>query len=138
MKDVNTPLRKAYHTALTLTGVKDYYMQAPDGLKGSYIVFSSLSGSPVKTNSGSTVTVNIQVTIFTEGTQYNSGDDADTIAGKVYERVFPTPTHKLTLATGFQMVSTELVNDNTNTWRLKNQVVAIDRTITFQHKIFIQ
>lgn len=137
MKDVNKPLREAIFPALQATGVKPYYMQAPDGLEVDYIVFNSLSGSPVNLFSGSSVTVNVSITIFTKVKQYNSGDSADIIAGKIYEHLYPIPSFKLSMPSGFDMISTVLVSDNTNNWTLKNQVVEIDRTIVLQYKIFI-
>lgn len=138
MKDVNKPLRETIFPALQATGVSPYYMQAPDGLEENYIVFSSLSSSPIAMKSGSTVTVNTQITIFTKVKQYNSGDEVDIIAGKIYLHIYPHSTFVLDMPTGFQMVSTDFVSDTVNNWTIKNQLVEIDRTIVFQHKIYIQ
>jgi hypothetical protein len=138
MKDVNKPLREALFPALQATGEHVYYLQAPDEVTGNYIVFNSLSGSPVQQKTGSAVTVNVQITIFSEGGKYNSGEAVDTIAAKIYENVYPDPSFKLPMQTGFTMTSIDLVSDNVNSWRLKHQLVAIDRTITFQFRISIQ
>jgi hypothetical protein len=137
MKDANYPLRVALTAALRQTGVPVFYMQAPDAQRGSYIVFSAINGSPTEMKTGSTVNLTTQITIYTEGVEYNDGDNADTIAGKIYEHLYPDPHFVLNLGETCKNNATYLQSDSTSSFTLKNQLVAIDRTITLRHTIFI-
>jgi hypothetical protein len=138
MKDVNKPLREAYFTALQKTGYKAFYMQAPNNLTGNYIIFNSLNSSEVAQKSNSSVNVSVAITLYTETLQYNSGEAIDEMADKIYKYFYPHPAFTLPLSAGFHMVGTDLVSDNTNPWRLKQQLITIDRVIIFRHNIFIQ
>lgn len=139
MKDVNKALRTAYYNVLLNTNEAVYSNQAPDDAPANYIVFSTISGAPVPTLNGTSLEVTIQVRICTEAEVTNDGDMADDIAHKVYQQILPDPTRVLSLSGSLQMVSTSLVNDTgSEPFTLKNQVIAIDRTITFRHLIYIR
>lgn len=138
MKDIVSPLRKALLPALEATGESVYYQQADNDQTGSYIVFKVGTVTETNTLNGTLCDVPVDVTIYTEGQQYNSGDAADIIAAKVYLQLYPTKTHVLSMQTGFKMNATYLVNDVVNPWRVKNQVVAVDRVITFRYSISVQ
>lgn len=138
MKDINIPLREAYFQFLSLTEEAVYYMQAPDSTPENprplnYIVYGGISTTPVAIKSGETVTTSITINIYTENVQYNDGNAVDIITMKVKEKIELIDIDPLC-----QIVETTLQSDNTDSFVLKNQIIAIDRRLVFQHKIYIR
>lgn len=140
MKDVNYPLRKAYYAALsTITynssPVPVYYQYLPDDITPDvYILFGGVSNNDSSTSNSFDTSTLMQVTVGTYKEKYNDGKAADEVGGKVLEKIYTKPSSLV--ATGLQIVSTELQSDFIQDWSLQNQRVYIDRLITFKHNIF--
>ena len=142
MRDINYSLRKAYFTVLTgitydASAVPAFYLQTPDGITASnYIVFGGVTNNDLSTKSSADTGTLMRVTIHTFKEKYNDGKAADFIAGQIYQRIYPTPQFNLTLEDNLQMVSTELVNDLTQDYGIRNSTAYIDRILIFRHKIY--
>ena len=142
MRDVNYPLRKAYYSALTgITydgnTVPVYYLQAPDDIPASnYIVFGGVTNNDLSTKNSADTGSLMRVTIHTFKEKYNDGKAADFIAGEVLQRIYPNSQAALVLEDDLQMFSTELVNDLTQDYGVRNSTVYIDRILIFRHKIY--
>ena len=142
MRDINYSLRKAYFTVLTGityegSATPVYYLQAPNSITASnYILYSGVANNDLSTKNSSDTGTLMRVTIHTFKEKYNDGKAADFIAGQIYQRIYPNPQFNLILEDNLQMVSTELVNDLTQDYGIRNSVVYIDRILIFRHKIF--
>ena len=135
MTDINKPLRIIYNTLLSTIGVDVFSNMAPDGQVGSYIIYRPVSGSMIPDFNKQTVRSQFEIKIYTEGEKYNSGDSLDNIAANVYTNIYPK--WKVTLLGGHLVIDTELVSDNTDNWTTKDVSVCMDRTIVFEHIIYL-
>jgi hypothetical protein len=135
MKSPNYALRKAYYAVLQSIA-NTYYQYAPESETGDrYIIFQQVSNTDASTfNSADTFTT-MQVKIYTKDTKGNAGSVADSIADSVLQAIYPSKVSPLTL-TGFQISSTSLVNDNTETYDVQGTQYFVNRIITFRHQIF--
>ena len=137
MRDVNLPIRKAYIAALAAIGCPVYYQVVPDSvLIDVYAVIERISNNDASTMNSSDVTATVQLTVFTHSASYNTGVVCDTKAGLIMTALKPTPQYQIT-ADGVQVVSTKLQSDNTNNYTINNTRNYVDRTLVFQHHIFI-
>lgn len=131
----NKQLRKAYFTALSGIVVNGntipvYSEMAPDSPPDAYIVFASVANVENSLKATPILDSSMSVIIYSNGTKYSNANTVDDIASEVLQRI----TAGL-IVEGACNAITEVVNDNTQNWRSLNQIVAIDRMITFRHKI---
>lgn len=135
-RDHNNALRKAYFAALTgITyggnPIPVYADEAPDEPGSTYITFAPLTNSDDSPKNAVVLDATILVSVYTSAPKYHNATVVDAISDEVLQRI----TAGLTI-NGVQNVFTTMVNDNTERPRILNQLVAIDRLITFRHKIF--
>ena len=136
MTDVNAILKAAYFSTLSTLSYPCYSMMVEDGLTGNYIVYKPTTSNPVAMK-GNSVNVTMQVTLVTESMQYNSGDDVDTMAKDVLNVLLPKVDFKLPIGNNANITFTQLTNDQTNDYSLKDKFILIERVLTFQHTIYI-
>jgi hypothetical protein len=137
MNDINYPLRKAYFAALTATGLPVYYQGLPNNQNPEeYIVFRSINSNEASTKNSADTETQITVEIHTYQEYANQGRLVETIADEIYQYVYAISQFVLPMD-GVQMVSTELVSDQTNNYGYLGNRMYIDRFITFKHNIFI-
>lgn len=135
MKDINNPLIKAYYDAIVPLGYPVYEGEEPDNeLAKIYIVISDVTSSDVSTKSSNDHNATIQVTVNSWEVKYNNVKSMNTVAGLIITAIKPTPKSTLT-ATGINIVTTSLQNDNiTNYGKLAGRVY-ISRNLIFSHLI---
>lgn len=137
MRDVNLPLRKAYIAALAGIGCPVYYQIVPDSVNvDTYVVIERISNNDASTMNSTDVTATVQLTVFTHSSSYNTGVVCATKAGLILTALKPTPQYQIA-ADGVQVVSTKLQSDNENNYTINNTKNYVDRTLVFQHHIFI-
>jgi len=141
MIDVNTPLRKAYKTALTgisynSVAIPVYHSYLPDNLSpDNYIIFGNVVNNNASTLNSQDTSSSMRVTIYTTGNRNNSGDAADYIAGKVLERIYASPAFNIAIDGPFQITGTTLESDTTQDYGLSANKIYIDRILIFKHSI---
>lgn len=135
MKDINNPLIKAYYDAIVPLGYPVYEGEEPDNeLAKIYVVISDVTSSDASTKNGINHNAQIQVTVNSWEIKYNNSKSMNTVAGLILQTVYPSPGTGLT-ATGIEIVTTELQNDNvTNYGKLAGRVY-ISRNLIFSHLI---
>ncbi len=138
MRDINEPIRVAYLAALTqIDGMEVYYQSLPNNLNpDNYLVFRSINSTDTSSKSSSRVDLNITVEIHTKNNIANPGLTADNIADQIFNLVYPDKQTNLTLSRG-QILWTQIANDRTLDYTLRNQSGYIDRFLTFRHGINI-
>ncbi len=140
MRDANEPVRVAYAAALTqIPGMEDYvfYQACPNNITpDNYIVFRSINNNDASTKHSAVVDLNITVEIHTKSNVANRGLTADSIADQIFQLIYPDKQTNLTLSRG-AIIWTNVANDRTQDYTLKNQFGFIDRFITFRHHISI-
>lgn len=142
MLNVNTALETAYFNALSniiYSGnpVPVYKTQLPSTVApGIYIIFRILNDGSDNTKTAFVHDVTVEVSIYTNSMQYNSGDAVNVVAGSVMNAIYPTTRYNLSLSGGFNMTLTQKDSDRLDDYSVMNQVVYIDRRITFRHNIF--
>lgn len=135
MKDINNPLIKAYYDAISPLGYPVYEGEEPDNeLAKIYIVISDVSSSDASTKSSNDHNAQIQVTVNSWEVKYNNVKSMNTVAGLVITAIKPTPQSTL-LATGINIVTTSLQNDNVTNYGKLNGRVYISRNLIFSHLI---
>lgn len=143
MRSVNYALRKRYFSLLNgivynSVPIKAFYQKSPDNLAdANYIVFGGISSSDNSSKYKSDTQTSINVTVHSYKQKFNDGADCDGIANLVLQAIYPNRqvNHDLS-GDSFQVVTTELLNDNTREYSLQNEREFIDRTLTFTHKVF--
>lgn len=134
----NTPLRKAYFE--TLSGivysgatVPVYNEMAPDNTPDLYITFSGITNSDASLKAGVFTDCTVIISVYSRAEKYNSAGAVDIVTNEVLQRI----TGGFTVD-GFDVIYSKITNDNTQNFRILNQLVAIDRLITISHKIYQQ
>jgi hypothetical protein len=134
MKDINNPLIKAYYDAISPL-YPTYEGEEPDNeLAKIYVVISDVSSSDASVKKGIRHQAQIQVTINSWEVKYNNSKSMNTAAGAILQAVYPTPETGLT-ASGIEIITTELQNDNTTTYGKLAGRVYISRNLIFSHLI---
>ena len=137
MIDINWPLRKAYFAALSVTNYPVFYQGLPSNINPEeYIVFRSINSNEASTKNSADTDTTIVVEIHTYQEFANQGRLVETISDLVYQYVYAISQFVLPMD-GVQMVSTELVSDQTNNYGYLGNRMYIDRFITFKHNIFV-
>jgi hypothetical protein len=139
----NIDIRKAYFAALSTIKYNNvlvpvYWGQLPTSIApGIYIVFSQIRNNNASLKSSSITETSVTVSVYTNSLKYNDGLSVESVANEVLNRIYPIPTFNLTLADSFfQILKTTLQSDITNDFSQFNQIVYIDRILTFSHTIF--
>lgn len=135
MKDINNPLIKAYAEIIEPLGYPVFDGEEPgDTLDKLYIVISDVSSSDVSTKSGNDHQAQIQVTVNSWEFKYNNSKAMNQAAGEIIELVKPAPQSSLQ-ATGINIISTTLYNDNVVSYGKLAGRVYISRNLIFSHLI---
>ncbi len=142
MRNVELALRKAYVTAITAadTGAQCYFGEAQrSDDSGKYIIIQNISVGNESTKTTNDVEASVTLVITTSKNSSNSGFDAAEITDKVLEAIQLEPSSNLDLNEfDLQCYHSKLVSQNTKTWTVQNQLVYVDTTLVFRHKIFIK
>lgn len=142
MLSPNESVKKGYYSALsniTYDGqpVKYYYGQLPtDIAPGIYIIASAIRNNDDSNKTSAVTQTSVTVSIYTNHVKYADGIAVDAVANEVLNRIMPTTTYKLPLPNSFfQIITTTLQSDILNDFSQQNQLVYIDRILTFSHTI---
>lgn len=146
MQDINLQLRQSYYSLLQGSIfinniiVPCYYLQAPAGtaatpIPNCYIIFNPITNTGFKDFTRDHTQTNFTVLIVTKYPNNNSGAQADSIAGQIFNIIQPGPGSQVVAITNGQVVSTSLAQDIGfgNLTDGLNKIV--NRAITFTHKI---
>lgn len=142
MLNLNTSIETAYLTALTgITylgnPVPVYKTQLPSTIApGIYIIYRVLNDGSLNNKTAFVHDITVEVSIYTNSMMYNNGDAVNAVAGSVLNAIYPTTRSNLTLTGGFNMTLTQKDGDRLDDFSVLNQVVYIDRRITFRHRVF--
>lgn len=143
MRDVSGPIRKKYFELLNgvllinsnLVPVYDDYI--PNTVATPwYVIIEVTSDVEIPTKTSVISDTSVQLSIFTKDTTANSGRAVDSIAGQVYDIIYPTQNSKISLEPEFQVVFMNRSNDTRLRALQTNNAIFINRFITFSHKIY--
>ena len=142
MRNVELALRKAYVTAITSanTGAQCYFGEAQrNDNTGKYIIIQTISVNDGSTKTSSDVEASVTLVVTTSANNSNGGITGAEIVDKVLEALQLTPRSNLNLSEfDLDCYHSQLVSQNTKSWSVQNQLVYVDTTLVFRHKIFIQ
>lgn len=145
MRDINTPLLKAYYEALagnivmpgSGTVVSVYEGEEPNNLQDkAYIVLGDVLSSDDSTKSSTDTATSIQIGIYTWENTYNTSLTVNDIAGQIFAIIKPSPNAVLTVA-NIQMVKLTLTTDRLERVGTLAGRKYINRILIFQQELFI-
>jgi hypothetical protein len=148
MRSPNWAIRKAYKTLIEANVVATdadgsrplnlFYQTAPEQGFKEYIIMTLPTHNEIGTiGETNNSRINVQLKICTKGKEYNSGKLADEIAGQILELIYPSKVTQIDLsADNFECYGTRLVSDIISNYQKDNNLVYIDRIITFEHIIY--
>lgn len=135
MKDINNTLITAYYNKIQPLGYPVYEGEEPDDeLAKIYIVISDVSSADDSPKTSNIVNATIQVTVNSWEVKYNNSKAMNTVAGLILTAIQPNFTNSLT-ATGINIVTTKLQNDNVTSYGKLAGRVYISRNLIFSHLI---
>lgn len=135
MKDIHTPIRIIFYSAITAKGFACYEAGAiPDNATTPYVVISSITNqeNSNKSDFGNNVQTLIDIVTKYPRTQYAGSEEADNIAGQILS-VINSKT-KLPITSGLQIVNTKVLQDQKINDRVDNFVI-YRRLIRFENLI---
>jgi len=145
MRDVYKPLRQAYYALLagaitvpgeTLPVPVRYPMLAQGEQRSNYLLISGIESRPFNSGEVSFADVFVTFTIVTRSDKNNSGDNADYIADKLYEIVYPDDIgQQVLLMSAGQCVNTTTISDTILPYLTDGQRVILNRVIKLSHII---
>jgi hypothetical protein len=143
MLSPNYDLRRAYYAALSTityqsTPVPVYWSELPQSIaSGIYIIFGQIRSTNNSDKTAPITETSCTVSVYTNSTKYNDGVAVEAVANEVLNRIYKNTTFNLTMPNSFfQIIKTTLQSDNTQDFSQNNQLVYIDRILTFSHTIF--
>lgn len=138
MKNVNDILTLQYFTLLdNAVNVPVFRTKVIEDValgSDAYLLISGISNNDSSTFQTSDTDTSIQVSIYTRN---DDGSLVQSLANTVYQTIQPGTMPAFTIS-GFQLLTTELVNDIEQSPFIADQQTFLNRTITFKHKIFHQ
>lgn len=137
MKDVNTVLkRKLYELLQPVVGVPCFSKYMPSSVtENEYVLITTINSNDTSTMHSADTDTTVQISIYTRDSQANPGEASSTIAGIVYDTIYPTPQSKIDLEPDFHNSVLTLVSDNEPDAILTNNEVFINRFLIFRLRI---
>lgn len=142
MRNVELALRKAYKTAIDAANTGAFFSfgeALQNNNYGAAIVVKSISTNEITNKEITHVDARVTIVVTTNKLTSNDGVNCANITDKVLEAIYQNQRSKLDLSEyNLQCYNTNLVSQNTDSWSVQNQVVYVDTTLVFLHKIFIK
>lgn len=139
MIDINTPLQRAFYTAISGTSVPVYEGEEPDNLTAPiYAVISDIQSQDAGDLNSRARTAQITVSVHSWKLKYNRSSDLNEAVGEILEAVMPGTSNTLDLTgSGLQMVTMSLQSDITQRLGNIGGREYISRILIFNSKIVI-
>jgi hypothetical protein len=142
LRNVELAIRKAYKTAIDAANTGAFYSfgeALQNNNYGAAIVMKSIVTNEITNKEISHVDARVTLVVTTNKTTSNDGYNCAQIADKVIKAIYENQRSKLDLSEfNLQCYNSNLVSQNTDSWSVQNQVVYVDTTLVFLHKIFIK
>jgi hypothetical protein len=148
MRSPNFAIRKKYKALIEANvtvvdtfgtrAINVFYQYAPQNAYKEYVIMTLPNHNELGTiNETKSSKILVQLKICTKEKESNSGQNADQIADKILQLIYPNKINQIDLLTdNFQCYSTRLVSDNISNYQTDGNMVYIDRIITFEHIIY--
>jgi pyridoxine 5'-phosphate synthase PdxJ len=141
LRNVELAIRKAYKTAIDAANTGAFFSfgeALQNNNYGEAIVMKSIDTNEITNKALSHVDARVTLVITTNNTTSNNGLNCAQIADKVIEAIYQNQRSKLDLSEfNLQCYNSNLISQKTDSWSVQNQVVYVDTTLVFSHKIFI-
>lgn len=139
MIDINTPLQRAFYTAISSTNVPVYEGEEPDDLKAPvYAVISDIQSQDAGDLNNRARTAQITISVHSWKLKYNNSSDLNVAVGEILEALLPTTNSVLDLSgNSLQMVTLALQSDITQRLGNIGGREYISRILIFNSKIVI-
>lgn len=139
MKDINTPLLKAYYNAIDALDLPIYEGEEPDDVKDKiYCVMSDAISVEKSTDNSSDVQTTIQISIHSWEYKYNNSKNLNSAVDLILQAIKPTSTSVLDLsADGLQMMNLSIQTDRTERYGEIGGKIFISRILIFKQDIFV-
>ncbi len=139
MIDINTPLQRAFYTAISGTTIPVYEGEEPDDLKTPvYAVISDIQSQDAGDINNRARTAQITISVHSWKLKYNNSSDLNVAVGEILEALLPTTNSVLDLSgNSLQMVTLALQSDITQRLGNIGGREYISRILIFNSKIVI-
>jgi hypothetical protein len=139
MIDINTPLLRAYYTAIDALNIPVYEGEEPDDvLDKIYCVVSDVTSQDVSTKSSFDFNCSIQISIHSWEYKYVNSSALNTTVGNILNAIKPDVNSVFDLsASGLQMTDLKLSQDITQRLGTLGERKFITRILIFTQNIFI-
>lgn len=139
MKDINTPLLKAYYNAIDALDLPIYEGEEPDDVKDKiYCVMSDAISIEKSTDNSSDVQTTIQISVHSWEYKYNNSKNLNSAVDLILQAIKPTSTSVLDLsADGLQMMNLSIQTDRTERYGEIGGKIFISRILIFKQDIFV-
>jgi hypothetical protein len=138
MKDINSPLLKAYFSVIDNLDIKVYEGEEPDNVADKiYVVLSNITSNETSTKSSIDVNATIQVSIHSWESKYNNSKNLNIAVGQILDAIKPSSNSVLDLSEfGLEMLNLTKQSDSTQNLGNLNGRVYISRILVFKQDIF--
>lgn len=138
MKDINSPLLKAYYNVINDLDIKVYEGEEPDNVNDKiYVVLSNVTSNETSTKSSIDHDATIQVSVHSWEYKYNNSKNLNEAVGLILDAIKPTSNSVLDLSEfGLEMLNLTKQSDTTQNLGNLNGRVYISRILVFQQDIF--
>jgi len=138
MKDINSPLLKAYFSVIDALNIKVYEGEEPDDVGDKiYVVLSNITSNETSTKSSIDANATIQVSVHSWEYKYNNSKNLNTKVGLILNAIKPDSNSVLDLSEfGLEMLNLTKQSDSTQNLGNLNGRVYISRILVFKQDIF--
>jgi hypothetical protein len=138
MKDINSPLLKAYFSVINNLDIKVYEGEEPDNVGDKiYVVLSNITSNETSTKSSLDVNATIQVSVHSWEYKYNNSKNLNIAVGQILDAIKPSSNSVLDLSEfGLEMLNLTKQSDSTQNLGNLDGRVYISRILVFKQDIF--
>ena len=138
MKDINSPLLKAYFSVIDNLDIKVYEGEEPDNVGDKiYVVLSNITSNETSTKNSLDVNATIQVSVHSWEYKYNNSKNLNTKVGLILNAIKPYSNSVLDLSEfGLEMLNLTKQSDSTQNLGNLDGRVYISRILVFKQDIF--
>lgn len=138
MKDINSPLLKAYFNVINDLDIKVYEGEEPDNVADKiYVVLNNVTSNETSTKNSIDHNATIQVSVHSWESKYNNSKNLNIAVGQILQAIKPTSNSVLDLSEfGLEMLNLTKQSDTTQNLGNLNGRVYISRILVFKQDIF--
>ena len=139
MKDINTPLQKAYYDAIGALSIPVFEGEEPNNTNEPiYVVLHDINGTDASTKNSTDYNCSIQVSVHSIKNNVNNSIDINDTVNDILTALKPDPNAVLDLsADNLQMTELVLTVDRTSRSKF-GDTAFISRDLIFNQTIFIK